>query len=241
MCDLLDRGARTFADVGCGAGSVSLELCRRGMKGIGIDRSADAVRVAGERLAEHIAAGRYEISLAEVEELPHDSLDVAISLMVAEHLHDDVGFVHAVARLVRRGGQVIIGVPGRRDHWGYEDEVAGHLRRYERDELRQLLESAGLEEVVVWSVAVPVANLLYRIGNRLVRRSTSDDVASQTQREQTDSSGIREVPWKTVFPRWCGLILNRYTLAPLFLVQRAFYRSALGITLLASGRRSSAR
>jgi hypothetical protein len=157
-------------------------------------------------------------------------------MMVAEHVPDDTGFVRTVAALVKSGGQVIIGVPGRRDRWGYEDEVVGHLRRYERDDLERLLRAAGLEDVRVWSAAVPVANLLFHVGNRMVRRGTNADVESQPAERQTETSGIREIPWKTVFPRWCGLLLNRYALYPLFVLQRLFYRSSLGITLIGSGR-----
>lgn len=234
--DLLDRDAKTFADVGCGGGSTSRELCRRGLHGLGIDLSGEAVEVAREALAPYIAEGRYRVVHGDAREVASPRVDAAVSMMVAEHVPDDTAFVRTVASLVKPGGQVIIGVPGRRDRWGYEDEVVGHLRRYERDDLERLLRAAGLEDVRVWSVAVPVANLLFHVGNRMVRRGTDAEVAAQSAQRQTESSGIREIPWKTVFPRWCGLLLNRYTLYPLFVLQRLFYRSSLGITLIGSGR-----
>jgi 2-polyprenyl-3-methyl-5-hydroxy-6-metoxy-1,4-benzoquinol methylase len=236
VCDMLDRAAKTFIDVGCGSGSLSRELCRRGLSGVGVDLSADAIAVARAELAPQIASGRYRAVCTVVGELETEPVDVGISMMVAEHVADDLGFVRDVASRVRPGGQVIIGVPGRRDRWGYEDEVVGHLRRYERADLERLLRTANLEDVKVWSAAVPVANLLFHVGNRLVRRGTDAAVESQSAAEQTGSSGIREIPWKTVFPRWCGLLLNRFTLYPLFLLQRLFYRSSLGVTLIGSGR-----
>jgi hypothetical protein len=143
-------------------------------------------------------------------------------MMVAEHIADDVSFVRTLSSFVRPGGQVIVGVPGRRDRWGYEDEVAGHLRRYERQDLRHLLQAAGLDDVEVWSVSVPVANVLFHLGNRLVRRATTGESEAATPAEQTATSGIREIPWKTVFPRWCGLLLNRYTLAVVLAVGAYF-------------------
>jgi len=237
IVDIIDQDAKTFVDVGCGSGTTSGELCRRGLTGMGIDSSAEAVEVTRTALSDHIAAGRYDVRCLDVKEvLRRQEVDVAVSMMVAEHVRDDAGFVTAVARLVKPGGQVIIGVPGRLDKWGYEDVVVGHLRRYERDGLDRLLRSAGLEEVQVWSVAVPIANLLFHLGNRLVRRNTSPEITRQSGEEQTASSGIREIPWKTVFPQWCRLVLNRHTLYPLFVLQRAFYRSSWGITLIASGR-----
>jgi SAM-dependent methyltransferase len=235
--DLLDRKTQTFADVGCGSGSTSLELCRAGLTGVGVDPSPAAVVAARTALQPHIAAGRYRLVQGDVSAIETGSVDAAVSMMVAEHVRYDVAFVRSVASLVRPGGQVIIGVPGRRDRWGYEDEVVGHLRRYERADLEELLRAAGLDEVRVISAAVPVANLLFHAGNRLVQRGTNAEVTTQTSEEQTATSGIRDVPWKTVFPRWCALLLNRYTMFPLMVLQRLFYRSALGVTLIAAGRR----
>lgn len=235
--DLLDRGAQTFADIGCGSGSTSLELCRSGLRGVGVDPSAAAVASARAALQHHLAAGRYHLVHGQVSAIDSGSVDAAVSMMVAEHVPDDVAFVRSVVSVVRPGGQVIIGVPGRRDRWGYEDEVVGHLRRYERADLDNLLRAAGLEHVRVISAAVPVANLLYHVGNRMVQRGTSAEVRKQTMEEQTSTSGIRDIPWKTVFPPWCALLLNRYTMFPLFILQRLFYRSSLGITLIGSGRR----
>lgn len=241
VCDMLDRGAKTFVDVGCGSGSLARELCRRGLSGVGVDLSADAIEVARAALAAEIATGHFRAVCTAVGELETEPVDAGISMMVAEHLHDDVGFVRDVASRVKPGGQVIIGVPGRRDRWGYEDEVVGHLRRYERGDLERLLQAAGLENVKVWSAAVPVANLLFHVGNRMVRRGTDAEVEAQSAEEQTGSSGIREIPWKTVFPPWCAILLNRVTLYPLFVLQRLFYRSSLGVTLIGSGRVSATR
>jgi hypothetical protein len=42
-----------------------------------------------------------------------------------------------------------------------KDETVGHLRRYEREGLEDKLRIAGLSNVEIWSVAVPVTNLLF--------------------------------------------------------------------------------
>jgi hypothetical protein len=99
-----------------------------------------------------------------------------------------------------------------------------------------VLEAGGLQDVQVWSVAVPTANFLFRFSDWLVRHSPETKKVSLSQREQTETSGIREIPWKTVFPSWVRIILNKYTLYPLFVIQRLFYRSGLGVTMLGFGR-----
>ena len=134
----------------------------------------------------------------------------------------------------------MVAVPGRRDRWGPEDETVGHLRRYDYDDLRKTFEASGLRDVKVLSVAVPIANLLFHVSNFMVRRSQTEMAkVNQSARDQTESSGVREIPWKTVFPSWCRFLLNRVTLYPLFVLQRLFYPTNLGLTMLGLGRVSS--
>jgi SAM-dependent methyltransferase len=240
VLDLVQRrGAGRFIEVGCGAGDLSLKLCRKGLRGIGIDFSDAALASAAQNLAPYIESGQYRLVKGDILELDEElpPADVALSMMVMEHVEDHVKFVQRIARRVRPGGSVIVGVPGRRDRWGIEDETVGHLRRYDRNDLTDTLTQSGLVEVHVLSVAVPVANLLFHLSNRVVTRSEAEMAkVGQSARRQTESSGVREIPWKTVFPPWCRLILNRVTLWPLFVLQRAFYSTNLGLTMIGVGR-----
>ncbi len=228
----------TFLEVGCGGGNLSKLLCDAGYTGVGIDFSARATELAGALLAPDIAAGRYRLIAGELRDLPADfaKVDVAISFMVMEHVEDDVGFIRDIAHHVKPGGRVILGVPGRRDRWSLEDETVGHFRRYDRGDLDAVMEQAGLGEVSIWSVGVPTINLLFRASLWTIARAGEAAKKSQSRREQTETSGIREIPWKTVFPSWVRLILNRATLYPLFVIQRLFYRTSLGLVMMGMGR-----
>ncbi len=230
-------GARTFIEVGCGAGDLSKRLCQRGMTGIGLDFSAEAIKQAKENLAEYIANGQYRLIQGDILEFEEsqEKVDLGVSMMVMEHVEDDVDFLQKIARCVKPGGHVIVAVPGRRDCWSFEDETVGHLRRYDRQDLFDVLAKAGMEDHVVWSVAVPIANMLYGISDILVRNSSEKHKIGTSMIEQTQSSGIREIPFKTVFPPFCKLILNRITLSPLFVIQRMFYNTGLGVTMIAMG------
>lgn len=238
--DMLERYrvGKRFLEVGCGDGSLSRRLLERGFTGTGVDLSDAAIASARENLKGAIGRGKYLLHAGPVEHLPDsEKFDLGISMMVIEHVEDPVRFVTSIAARVRPGGIVVLGVPGRKDHWSVEDETVGHLRRYEKDELARVLEMSGLEALDVWSVSVPVANLLFRLGNRMVERSDSEMRKRELRKtEQTLTSGVREVPFKTVFPAPFRLILNRWTMLPFALLQRLFYRSSLGITLLACGR-----
>jgi SAM-dependent methyltransferase len=232
-------GAKTFCEVGPGAGDVSAALCRLGLRGIGIEFSPSAAASARTELGSLISAGRYRLVEGDFTTMtaPASDLDLALSVMVMEHVEDDADFLARLIGLVRPGGTVIVGVPGRKDRWGIEDESAGHYRRYERSELERRLVDAGLEHVMVRSVSVPVANLTFHLSNFLVRRAGEDRKLQLSMRDRTETSGIRDIPFKTVFPSPFKLVLNPVAMSPLFLLQRLFYRTNLGLTLLGSGTR----
>jgi SAM-dependent methyltransferase len=236
--DMIDRfGAQTFVEVGCGAGGLSYKLVERGLTGVGYDFSCDAVTLAAATLRPFIAAGRYQLIRGDIRDVTcsENQVDLGLSMMVMEHVHDDVAFMRKVASLVRPGGHVMVAVPGRKEKWSIEDDTVGHLRRYDREDLVATFAKARLDNVEVWSVAVPTANLLFSLGNLMIRRSTDNEKRRQSQRQQTEASGIREIPFKTVFPPFFRLLLNRVTLAPLFWLQRQFYHTSLGLTLLGVG------
>lgn len=233
--------ARSFVEVGCGAGDLSFQLCEKGLKGIGVDFSAEAIMRAYQRMHSYIEAGQYELIQGDAfaienKETRDRKVDLGISMMVMEHVEDDVGFLKKIASLVKPGGHVLVGVPGRRDRWNIEDETVGHLRRYDRRDLVETMESAGFSGVRVISVAVPVANLLFYVGNILVKKSKEVEKTRLSLRAQTESSGIREIPFKTVFPSFFRIILNRVTMYPLILLQRLFYGTGLGLTMLGFGK-----
>jgi SAM-dependent methyltransferase len=235
-------GASTFCEIGPGAGDISASLCRRGLRGTGIELSPTAAAAARDLLAADIQAGRYHLvegDFARIDDLG-SSIDLALSLMVMEHVKDDAAFVGRMVRLVRPGGTVIVGVPARMDRWGIEDETAGHFRRYDRKDLERMLIDAGLQRVDVRSVSVPVANLTFHVSNFLIDRAGERRKLQLSQEQRTESSGIRDIPFKTVFPAPFKLVLNPISMYPFFLLQRLFYRSGLGLTLLASGRRPDA-
>lgn len=233
-----------FVEVGCGAGDLSSILLSRGYTGMGVDFSSSAVLIASENLKQPISNGRYQLLHGDIMQPENVSkyrktFNLALSMMVMEHVADDIQFVKNLAELTQPNGVVMLAVPGRMDCWGIEDDTVGHLRRYENYDLKRTMEAAGLEEVVVWSVAVPIANMLLGLGNYFVRNSTEVKKINSSMREQTELSGIREIPFKTVFPSYFKLILNRVTLYPLFVLQKLFYRSNLGLTMLAVGRVAS--
>ncbi len=92
-------------DIGCGPGSITLDLSRRVRSVCGIDASSEAIRVARDA-----AAGRSNVRflVADVYALPFadSSFDVVFAHQVLQHLRNPVAALSEARRVVRPGGLV---------------------------------------------------------------------------------------------------------------------------------------
>jgi len=73
--------------------------------------------------------------------------DVTFLLDVIEHIPDDVEVLRKVSDILRPGGLVFVTTPALDFFWSYNDEVAHHQRRYNKNDMRNLAMKAGLELV----------------------------------------------------------------------------------------------
>ena len=206
-----------FLEVGCGAGDLLAELERRGYEGEGIDVSPEAVAAARHRLLR----GRVAVQQLPVEEV-HGEFDVVIASEVLEHHPDDSAFLRTLVVRLKPGGRLVITVPAHMAKWGANDDLCGHVRRYERQELREKLQAAGLEGVQVWSYGVPLYNIMKPWYDRAVAHRISAD---QTAEERTLRSGGMQLPDRGGVYR---LLFNDVTMAPFYLLQKLFFRSDFG-------------
>jgi SAM-dependent methyltransferase len=108
----------------------------------------------------------------------------AVALNVLEHIAEDVDAVRNMAELVRPGGHVAILVPAFQFAMSRFDRTIGHVRRYTKASLREVLVQAGTEPVDIryvnaiglinWTVVVrglrvtPRNGVLLRAFDRLV-------------------------------------------------------------------------
>jgi SAM-dependent methyltransferase len=96
--------------------------------------------------------------------LAEASIDLVGIFEVLEHVPDDVDLVRELARITRPGGHLMLSVPLGMKYYNAYDRFMGHVRRYEPNELRTKIESAGyvLErfEVRASSPREPVASLM---------------------------------------------------------------------------------
>lgn len=228
---LRDRPPACFVEIGAGEGHLSRLLLDLGWSGIAYELGADAARSARRRNE----GGRLEVREADwLEEADPPRAGLVVSSMVLEHLSDDdvERFLGNVRRALEPDGLLILLVPASPAHWGIEDDVAGHVRRYTRDSLRASLNGAGFEVTHTAGLTYPLSNLLLPVSNRLVARWEGER-RHLDARARTVASGSRSVPWKTRFPAVAGVLLNDAALLPFYALQLATRSSERALVLYA--------
>lgn len=217
------RPPSRFIEVGIGHGALAAMLLQMGWSGAGYDLNADALTAARTRNTKAIDARRLSLHHGDwLESDAGEPVDLIVSAMLLEHLADGQVtefFDHARASL-RPQGLLIVMVPGSPRHWGVEDEIAGHVRRYDRETLRDTVEAAGWTLTHLAGLAYPLANLTLPLSNFMVKRAETDSLRL-TPKQRTIRSGDRGVRWKTTFPSVAQLVLNERTLYPFHLLQKA--------------------
>lgn len=164
--------AGPFLDVGGGRGEVAAHLAARGWAGRVIEPSPPAAALARTLLARHPAV---EVAEETIAAQAGRRFGTILMLDVLEHLSDDRGTLDAAAALQGRDGALIVTVPTHpAREWRWDDDLYGHLRRYEPAALRDVLVGSGYEVVEMWDVSFPVFWLLRRAFTALKRPSRAE-------------------------------------------------------------------
>ncbi len=224
-----------FIEIGIGRGHLSRMLLEMGWTGTGFDLGEQALEDAAQINKKYVDNGALELRQGNWLEYQDDEpADLVVSCMVLEHLEEaaETEYLHKARACMKPGGLGILLVPGSPAHWGAEDDVAGHLRRYTPELLRTRLESAGFTVNSIAGLTYPLSNLLLPLSDFLVRRSAAKFL-DLSQVERTKLSGRRQIWGKTEFPLWTRMVLNKYALYPFHLLQKINRNKKNSLTLYA--------
>jgi SAM-dependent methyltransferase len=230
-----------FLEVGCGSGWVSEILLGQGWTGAGIDLNAPSLARAEATNRAFVRDGRYRTRHTDFLEadpwLDHARFDLIISCMVVEHMDDacESAYFRRCRQLLAPDGLLITIVPGSEPHWGIEDEIAGHFRRYTQDSLARRLAQESWDVVHLSGLTFPLSNLLLGMSNVLVWYAERGQ-RSRSMRERTMASGDRSVFLKTTIPEVFGIFLNEWILYPWHLAQKWSCRHPSCLVLYAESR-----
>jgi len=217
---LLPRLARhePALEIGFGAGAMLEELAARGFGPVvGIDFSAAAARLATDRLARFPPASRPRILRATLDALDPSKAKFhsILAFEVLEHVEDDRGLLAQAFRLLAPGGHMLASVPAHQHRFSAVDELVGHVRRYEREQLAARFAEAGFEVEELWCYGYPLANLLERV-RAAVTRSPEPGSPEALRLRSAESGNL--VPARGLVK----LLVRPATMAPFLIAQRLF-------------------
>lgn len=159
----------TLADIGCGTGSLTLELARFARKVIGVDLSHEMLRrarvVAKERELHNV-----EFHRGDALHLPLEthSVDAAFCVMVLHFLADPQRAIGELCRITRPGGSVIVvDLVEHKQDW-MREQMAHQWLGFERASIENWLNGAGAGSLDYDLTGSFAGEKLARNGNRPV-------------------------------------------------------------------------
>jgi SAM-dependent methyltransferase len=141
-------------DIGAAGGGNTRVLRAYGWQALALEYAQSAAEIARER--------GIDVIRADARELPVGSgaCGLVTALDVLEHIEEDFLAAAEIARVLGPGGVALIAVPCDMALWSAHDEAVGHVRRYSRAGLADVVEKSGLviERMWSWNVLLrPVA------------------------------------------------------------------------------------
>lgn len=144
---------RRVLEVGAGIGTITALLAegRELVMALEVDRFYVKRLENRFRDQPHVVPHLSDIALADWEALRARQFDSIVLSNVLEHIPDDADAVRRFAKILPRGGRLIVLVPALPLLQGSMDEAVGHHRRYLPHSLRGVLEDNGFQvEVMEW-------------------------------------------------------------------------------------------
>jgi ArsR family transcriptional regulator len=142
--------AWTVADLGCGEGYLTVEAARWAARVVAVDRSRDVLARA-RALARRRRVSNVVWKRGELEALPlaDGSVDVALLSQALHHAESPDAAVAEAARITRPGGRVLVLDLRTHEETWVRDRFGDRWLGFEPQELRRVLEAAGLADVRV--------------------------------------------------------------------------------------------
>jgi SAM-dependent methyltransferase len=145
-------------DVGAAAGGNTRVLRGAGWRCIALEMGETGVELARARGLSVLRGDAIRLPVRD------GSLGLVVAFDVLEHIDDHEAAAAELFRGLMPGGRLLVAVPADMRLWSAHDVAVDHVRRYEREELRALIESAGFVEVSVksWNVLLRPVVVLRR-------------------------------------------------------------------------------
>lgn len=148
-------------DVGCGDGTILIQFQRNGNELYGCDISEKAVQVAKSKYGDfcNFTVG----DITKSSSLPEGKFDVIICSEILEHIENDELAIKNLYTKLETGGYLLVTTPLSEKYWSVHDNLAGHVRRYEKDKLEKKITKNGFQIRKSISWGFPLLQLYYKM------------------------------------------------------------------------------
>jgi len=153
----------SLLEVGCGTGHWSRVFSERGFRVVGVDISPKMVRVARGK-----GIGEADFAVADGGELPFKdgSFDIAVAITVLEFIPEPQMLLREMARCVRRGGRLVLGVLNRFSlnaliHRIKPSSIVSKVRFFSPRELVSILAQFGRHRIFTTAFVIPIRPALW--------------------------------------------------------------------------------
>ncbi len=200
-----------FLEIGGGVGDFSRSLVKLGFSGKIIDYSRESYELIKELSKE---VKNLQIEKNDLFQLDKkEKYDLIVMFEVLEHIDEDERAIEKIYSILKSGGYALISVPARKKLWDRSDETAGHIKRYEKKELINLLESQKLEIIKFYSYGFPFINAVKFFRKYLIKKNNT-----RNKRAATQKSGLNIIKIPII-----GILLNIWTLYPFIQFSKIFF------------------
>lgn len=147
---------KSVLDLGCGDGSFIKHLLDRrpDLSVTGIDISKNAIKIANKIAKKNTSCNFYVMDITK--ELPQNKFDLVVCSEVLEHLKEDSKLLYKFSNLTK---YIIISVPSGK--FNKIDKEVGHLRKYNKKDLRLKLSKANFKILKIKKWGFPFYSPLY--------------------------------------------------------------------------------
>jgi len=229
------QGKKKFIEVGAGNGFISKIFLDLGFEGCGYDLNISACENNRSINSQHTRSGKYKVFNKDfIDDKEILQTDIVISCMVIEHLPNEKlsNYIDKCKKVLKEEGTIILIVPASMNFWGIEDEIAGHIKRYEFVDIRKIADQFDLKIVNIRGLTYPLSNILFQLSNSLVKKNESEKL-KLSQQERTVYTGNRKIKYKTEFPKLFNVILNPITMYPFHFLQKMFSQNENSMVIYA--------
>lgn len=195
-------GDLVVADIGCGTGSLTVELARFARKVIGVDLSREMLRRARIAASER-GLRNAEFRRGDALDLPLStrSVDAAFCVMVLHFLADPARAIGELCRITRPGGSVIlVDLVAHQQPW-MRERLAHRWLGFERSAIERWFMEAGAECLDYDLTGSFAGEKLARNGNRPVeifvaraRRPLRARPIDRSDRDRSRGKGAKAAP-----------------------------------------------